>query len=286
LQRRSPDVFHANLNAPWSCRYAILVARTFPRTRRVAVEQLVLPMPRLRTRVVKRMTSAMLDAHVAVGDASARALEAAIGRPRGSVRTIHNAVADVASGCRRVAGSPCVVTLARLDPVKGLDVLVDALPRLPGVEAVVAGEGPERDALVERAAQRGVSDRVHLLGWDPAARELLGGGDLFVLPSREEGLPLSIAEAMLAGRAVVASDVGSVREIVEDGVTGLLVPPDDAAALARAVAELLADDARRAEMGRRGRERALAHFTAPRMASEFAHLYEELTGWRSSRSAA
>jgi glycosyltransferase involved in cell wall biosynthesis len=286
LTRRSPDVFHANLNAPWSCRYAILVARTMPHVRRVAVEQLVLPMPQRRTRVVKRLTSKMLDAHVAVGDASARTLEHAIRRPRGSVRTIHNGVADEPQRCRRVGASPCVVTLARLDPVKGLDVLIDALQDLPGVEATVAGEGSERASLVRRAAERRVLDRVHLVGWDSRARELLGGGDLFVLPSREEGLPLSIAEAMLAARAVVASDVGSVREIVDDGVTGILVPADDPGALARAIAELLADDARRTEMGRRGRERALACFTAPRMASDFEALYTELTGWQPSERVA
>ena len=229
----------------------------------------------------------MLDAHVAVGAASARTLEAAIGRPHGSIRTIRNAVADGRWACRRVAGPPSIVTLARLDPVKGLDVLVEALVALPAVHAVDRRRrtGTRRARPAGRGARRRRPPAPAGLG--SRRRGICSAGaSCSCCPSREEGLPLSIAEAMLAGRAVVASDVGSVREIVEDGVTGLLVPPDDADALARAIAS--AARRRRPAAPRwdaRGRDRAVAQFTAPRMAGEFERLYGELTGWRPARSS-
>jgi glycosyltransferase involved in cell wall biosynthesis len=102
--------------------------------------------------------------------------------------------------------------------------------------------------------------------------------DVFVLPSRFEGFPLVLVEAMLAALPVVATDVGSVSESVVDGETGLLVPAEDAAALARAIRELLDDRPRSQEMGRRGRERAHNQFSVAGMAKAYLALYEEVTG--------
>ncbi|MEY3362278.1 MAG: hypothetical protein RL531_1997 [Actinomycetota bacterium] len=272
-----PDILHVSLASPWACRYAILAAATVPGVRAVAVEQLVLPLPTARVRLLKRLTARRLAAHVAVGTASARAVERDAGLPAGSVRTIHNGVPD-----RPVpapdpgAPHPAVVTLARLDAVKGLDVLVRAVAAIPDLHATVVGRGPERDALTREAAALGVADRFHLVGWRDDPMAALADADLFVLASRAEGLPLSIAEAMLAGRAVVATDVGSVREIVEDGVTGLLVRPDDAEALTAAIRALLDDPTRRAALAGAARARAAAEFTADAMARRYEALYDEV----------
>ena len=276
-----PDILHASLSSPWACRYAILAATTVPRVRTVAVEQLVLPLPTARVRRLKRVTSRRLAAHIAVGAASARAVEADAGLEPGSVRTIHNGVpARTLPEPDPGAPHPAIVTLARLDPVKGLDLLARAVAEIPGLHATVLGLGPEHDPLLRQAAALGITDRFVLAGWRDDPTRALVDADLVVLPSRAEGLPLSICEAMLAGRAVIATDVGSVREVVEDGVTGLIVRPDDAAGLTAAIRALLEDPERRRAMGAAGRARAEAAFTVDAMARQYESVYAEVMSGR------
>jgi glycosyltransferase involved in cell wall biosynthesis len=167
-------------------------------------------------------------------------------------------------------------TLARLDPIKGLDLLLDAAASLPQARVLVVGEGPLREELEAQAQRLGLADRVELRGWVDDAPACLGEMDLFVLPSRNEGFPLSIVEAMLVGLPVVAADVGSVTEAVRDGETGLVVPPDDLPALRRALEGLVTDAAERARLGDAGRQVASDRFTASVMAASFVELYEEL----------
>ncbi len=276
-----PDVFHANLRTLHSCQYALAAAETLRGVAVIAVEHsLVTPDTRLSS-WLKRRTSRRLAAHVAVGDAAAREVERRAHLGTHSVLTIHNGVpADRSTPeglARRITDAPVVGTLARLDPVKGLDTLLDSFALLPDVHLVIAGDGPERSRLHDQAVELGLADRVHFLGWVDRARELLGSFDVFVLPSRAESFPLTVVEAMLADRAVVATDVGSVAEAVVHGVTGLLVPPNDPRALGAAVASLLSDPSRRSEMGRAGRERALDLFGVDAMARSYERLYDSVT---------
>lgn len=281
------DILHLSLSTPWACRYAILAAASIPRIKSVAVEQLVMPLPTRRVRFLKRWSSKTLAAHIAVGRASARDLEEDADLPRGSISTIHNGVPIPRNAQEKPPQSKTeqtntlsdrkqLVTLARLDHVKGLDLLQDALVNLPNVYAVVVGEGPERSALEKRSIELGLNKRFTLMGWSDDARSILDDADLFVLPSRAEGLPLSICEAMFAQLAVVACDVGSVREVVEHGVTGLLVPADDASALRDAIASLLADEPLRRSMGSAGLAVAAAEFTAEAMARKYEAIYSEI----------
>ena len=122
----------------------------------------------------------------------------------------------------------------------------------------------------------GIAGRVHLLGDRIDVPDLLAGMDLFVLPSRWEGLSVSIMEAMAAGLAVVATDVGGTAELVVNGETGLLVPPADVQALARAVTQLLQDESGADRMGRLGRRRVLSKFTHARMVEQVESLYVSL----------
>ncbi|MDD5309003.1 MAG: glycosyltransferase family 4 protein [Deltaproteobacteria bacterium] len=148
-----------------------------------------------------------------------------------------------------------VLALGRLVPVKGMDVLVEALAGRPGFELVVAGDGPERARLEVLCRKRGVTAR--FLGWvSPAERaELLHACDAVALPSRplpdgrEEGLPLTAVETLAAGRPLVASITGAIPEIVTHGTNGLLVPPDDPAALGQALETLRADPALAVRLG-------------------------------------
>ena len=277
------DIFHANLAWLPSCREGLLAASSIPGLRVVAVEHLPLDHHGVRTRIIKHITSSRLDAHVAVGEAAARIVkDRALLRP-GSVQVIRNGVVDFGPPPERsLAIGPVVVgCLARLDNVKGLDVLLHAIVPLPNVTVVVAGRGPERVSLDQLAARLGVAERVRFLDWTDSPRELLLSFDIFVLPSRAEGFPLSIIEAMLAGLPVVATDVGSVREAVIDGETGTLVCPNDREALTSALRRLVDQPALRRRFGERGRAVAAEQFTVQKMLTAYEDLYEQLMTSRS-----
>jgi glycosyltransferase involved in cell wall biosynthesis len=279
-------VVHANLPAPWSAAPALTAALALPRTRVLAVQQLPLRTVELPLWLRTRALLRRLDAHVAVGEASGRRVEDFYALGRGSVRSIPNFVPDVpldqrvdhAAGSRVArsdVGEVVVGSLGRLDRMKGYDLLLAALARVPRTRLVVLGEGAERAALEAQAAELGLDDRVEFRGFDPAPRKHLAEWDVFCLPSRSEGFPLSVVEAMLAGLPVVASRVGSVAEAVDDGRTGLLVEKDDVDGLTAALVALT-DPRRREEMGRAGRELAATRFTAARMADAYRRLYVEL----------
>jgi glycosyltransferase involved in cell wall biosynthesis len=130
---------------------------------------------------------------------------------------------------------------------------------------VLVGDGPAAAELEALAGELGLLERVRFVPWTDDARAELAELDIFVLPSRNEGFPLSIIEAMLAGRPVIATDVGSVREAVDES-TGIVVPPDDVAELRWAIEQLAMDSDRRRRLGAAARQRALERFTSAAMA--------------------
>ena len=277
LRRLAPDVLHLNLPSPWACQHALVAAAAVPHARVVAVYQLCVPPFNRRQWWLKRLTSYRVSAHVAVGVAAAREVEAAVGLRRGTVRTVYNAVPDrPPRRPRRARDVATVVAVGRLESQKGFDVLLDAFACLPEGRLLLVGDGSERAALEQQVALLGLDHRVRLTGWIEDSRALLDEADVFALPSRLEGFPLVVVEAMLAGLPVVAADVGSVREAVVAGATGVLVKPGDAAGLAAALQRLLGDQAERARLGRAARERALERFVADRMAKAYVDLYREL----------
>lgn len=149
--------------------------------------------------------------------------------------------------------APTILMLGQLGVRKGLPVLVEALGKLaarPAWRAVLAGDGPA-DALRRELEASGLASRVSAPGWvaAPEVDRLLSTSDILVLPSLHEGLPLSVIEGMAHGLAVVSTPVGATAEIVEHGVTGLLVPPGDASALAGALMRLLDDVDLRRRLG-------------------------------------
>ena len=166
-----------------------------------------------------------------------------------------------------------VGSVGRLDAAKCFDLLVDAVA---DADLLLIGDGPERELLLERANEHGRPGRLEVTGWVDDARSLLATIDIFVLPSLSESFPLSVVEAMLAERAVVATDVGSVAEAVLDGKTGLLVPARDLGALRTAIDRLLEDASLRRQLGRAARVYALDRFTSETMARAFDELYESI----------
>ena len=272
-----PHIFQANLPTTFSCQYGILAALLAPGVSVVVVEHSPIESASGLQRFLKRTLSRRLGAHLSIGMSSARAAERAIGLREGSIRTIYNGVAAPAAEPTYEQHEPPIIgSLGRLSPEKGYDVLVRALASLDGVRLVLVGDGPERADLLALAQDLGVADRLEITGWKVNARDYLGGFDVFVLPSRFEGLPLSVIEAMLAGLPVVATNVGSLSEAVLDDETGLLIPPGDPAALAEALRSLLDDPERRRRMGERGLRFANERFTIEAMVRSYESLYEEL----------
>ena len=277
LRELRPQIFQAQQSSPWACEYGVLAAVATRRTRVVTVIQCPSPATVGRERTLFKLLARQVDAYVAPGRRAAREVEAVTGLKRGSVTVIHNGVDEVRrSASQRPADGPVVGWVGRLAREKGVDVLLAALVELPGVTALLVGDGPERAPLEALASRLGIDDRVVFAGWQDEPQAFLGTFDVFAFPSRIEAFPLAVLEAMLAELPVIASDVGSVEEVVVPGETGILVPPDDPTLLAAAIRRLLENDNERRELARRGRALVLERFSASAMAQGYEDLYRRL----------
>lgn len=285
LRRSTPDIFHAHLTWPLACTEAILLAR-FARVPVVtATMQLFWDLPyNAFMRLKRRLVSAAVDRYIAVSDENADRMRSTFGLRPGMIQTIPNAVDlshfDTSGGPRSEDGSdegrPVVLTIARLAEQKGIRYLLDAASSVPEADFLIAGDGPDRQALESRAHQLGLAERVRFLGFRDDIPGLLAACDVFVLPSLYEGFPLSILEALGVGKPVVASAVGGIPEVIQDGRTGLLVPAGDPGALADAIRRILNDSADARAMARAGQELVRENYSVEAMVRTVSTLYDEL----------
>ena len=238
-----------------------------------------------RSRFMRHVMRSVLDAADVVTACTAATLVEAEdfrGAPFGARGlVIHNGVtvSELVGAPPYQHARPYVLALGRHVPQKGFDVLIRAWARLDGThDLLLAGDGPQTGELADVTAALGLTDRVHFLGRADRrlVASLFAGCDLFVMPSRHEPQGIVALEAMAAAKAVVASNVGGVAEVVLDGVTGRLVPGGDEGALAAAVAALLADPQARQRLGAAGRERAM-EFDWARVAARYQAVYERVT---------
>jgi glycosyltransferase involved in cell wall biosynthesis len=230
-------------------------------------------------RFVERALARRASKVIAITEALARFQVERVGLPAGKLEVIHYGLDEVPPpwGSNLPDGVPpdarVLLAVCRLEPQKGLDIAVRALPGIragqPKAELVVLGEGPQRAELEQLAGELQVP--VHLLGRVPDVAAWLRRADLLVHPARWEGFGLALLEAMLASKPIVATNVSSIPEIVADGETGLLVAPDDPAALAAAVTHVLDDPNGYGEQGRR---RAQSQFSVSGMTDRTVALYE------------
>ena len=171
-------------------------------------------------------------------------------------------------------------TAGRLVELKGIEYLIRALAAMhsefPTLRLEIAGSGPQRSKLEAEVSRAGLIEKVRFLGWIDYISRVLSRWDAFVMPSLEEGFPIAALDAMAAGVPVIASAVGGVPELIEDGQTGWLVPPRDVDGLASRLRLLLGDPDARVKMGAAGFRRVRDHFNATQMTAKIAHLYDEL----------
>ena len=200
------------------------------------------------------------------------------------VETIYNGIDiadwDAASLPAKPAAAPVIATVGNIRRVKGHDVFIKAaasvVAQFPQVTFNIAGDVLESDYFAELQTLIGdlnLANHFHFVGGVANLHEYLSTADIFVLPSRSEGFSNAIVEAMAASLPVVATNVGGNAEAVTDGVTGLIVPPDDPAALAAAITRLLSDPARAREMGAAGNKLASEKFTTDAMMHQITLAY-------------
>ncbi len=236
----------------------------------------------------RRLIARSVDAFVAVAAADARQMVDVERIDPRLVRHIPNGVPAPAAAegpslreeLGIAADAPVVGYVGRLGAIKALDVLLDAVARLserlPQVRTLLAGSGDEEERLRARSAGLGLGERVTFLGTRPDVERVFEAVDVSVICSDSEGMPLSALEAMAAGTPLIATRVGGLPEVVDDGVTGLLVPPRDPEALARALEAVLGDADRRGRMAAASRERHRREFELDHVVGLLEDLYEEL----------
>jgi len=244
---------------------------------------------RLRRRMALRTAVALSAATVAVSSPLAKAISHDLGVKRSRILMVPNGVRYVPP--KRVTlrdelglrpENRLVVAVGNLYPVKGHQYLVDALAlistKYPQLHVAIAGRGELEEALRSRAVDLHLTDRLHLLGLRSDIPAILAAADIFALPSLSEGLPLALVEAMFAALPIVATTVGEVAAVLEDGQAGMLVEPGDMHALASALDRLLSDPARAHALGKRAADHARAYYALPKMVGRYAKLYERALG--------
>lgn len=280
VRRLRPHVLHAHLfHANLAAR---LLGRAAGASRVVSTVHVVERRPLPLRFLLERLTARLDDRTACVSEAVARFARARLGAAPGRLVVVQNGVdlsrfaaLPARAAARADLGLPpeglVVLALGRLDQQKGLDVLLEAFARVRAPATLaLAGAGPEEGALRAQVARLGLAARVVLLGHRADVPRVLAAADVFCMPSRWEGFGLALVEAMAAGRPCVVSDVDSLPGVL--GGAGLLVPPEDVAALTAALDGLLAEPARRAALGRRARARAAA-FDVASMVAAWERLY-------------
>jgi glycosyltransferase involved in cell wall biosynthesis len=307
---RAARLVHFHLHTPFSCIPAIMLAGLNKRCKIITTEHYISQLRYLRRRklfiglslvrelkiavliVLKRWSLGIVDQVVTVSDANRLFMLSVFGSSlQRKLTTIPNGV-DVR---RFVAGSGntpvefngfilnretyrYVAVVAALNNQKGHEFLFRAIPlirgKLENVVFLLVGDGHIRASLETLARSLGIAQNVLFTGKRTDVPAILAASELFVLPSLFEGMPLSVLEAMAAGKAVVATNVDGTAELVEDGVTGFLVPPKNSELLAQRIVQLLTDSTLCKEFGDHGRERVRRLYTIEAMCKRYSDLYE------------
>lgn len=286
---RGPRILHThNANAHY---HAVLAAVGLPRARTINTRHgMGVARPRSRLEWLYRQAMRRTDVVAAVCEAARERFASQGVRPREALLAVPNGIRierfEAANAAARAAlrtqlalpdGTPLIGTVGRLNPVKDQAGLLRAFAEVhaarPDAVLVLVGDGALRAELEAQAAALGLATAVRFLGDRNDVRALLPGFDVFVLSSLSEGYSMALLEAAASALPIVATDVGGNREIVADGVNGLIVPSADAGALASALAALVADPARAVALGAQGRAWALREASIATMTARYEAIY-------------
>jgi L-malate glycosyltransferase len=241
-------------------------------------------------RWLQKITCRMADCVLVNADAIRESLIRQGYRPD-KILLIRNAIvqpkamtADGSAGIREELGfspsGPLVIVLSRLNPMKGIEYFLDAASivagKIPETRFLVVGDGGSRQELEIRAAALGLAGKIVFTGWRTDVPRLLSEVNLSVLPTLSEGLSNTLLESMAWGVPVIATRVGGNTEIVEDGVTGLIVPPKDSPMLANAMITLIENPALASRFGAAGKRRIAELFSLERSVREIENLYQKM----------
>ena len=292
LKELRPAVFHAQLVSNLRCTCGIICAklagiRAILATQHSYQEIRARRIYRLYTLIFyQKLISIFVDYYIAVSYKLAERLKKNV-ISENKVKVVQNSVnvedfrhnddGDLLkSELKNIGDKGVVLTVARIDKLKGHKYLIEAAPLVPDTIFLLAGDGPERAAMEKKARDLKVADRVVFLGQRNNIPELLNACDFFVLPSLLEGLPLSVLEAMSASKPVIATDIDGINEIIIDGENGLLVPPADSKALAEKIKLLLSDKSLASRLAVSGKETIIKNFTSEKMVKGVTDIYCEV----------
>jgi glycosyltransferase involved in cell wall biosynthesis len=226
-----------------------------------------------------RAIATFAHAHIAISRGLARYLEEVEGFDGASFEIVHYGIEPDGAPRAYESRQPRLLCVGRLIPIKGHIVLLrafaEARRQIPDLRLDIAGRGPLEPALRALAKELGVEDAIRFLGYVAPVQRAIEDVAIVVVPSMGEGFGMVALEAMERGRPVIAAEIGGLGELVEEGVTGLLVPPGEAEPLAKAIVLLASNLPRAAEMGEAGRRRALEQFLQERCTDRTELLYRD-----------
>ncbi len=287
LRRLRPSLLHLNLPGPFDSQFSLVapLARLAGVRRIVSTEHLPMVPTFTKAKILKRFGTRWINRVITVSEDNRGHLSRVHGVPANKIRVVHIGIpepergegGDIRGELHLARDAVLLVIVGTLEERKGHDTVLDAIVRLPArVHLLVVGEGELRPALERAVAELGIGGRVHLLGRRDDVTAILRNADIMVHPSRMDATPYVIVEALATGLPVVASNVYGIPELIEDGVSGFLVPPNDGAALARAVTRLVEDPGMRGRLGSAARARFESHFTIDDHVRRSIGVYEEL----------
>jgi glycosyltransferase involved in cell wall biosynthesis len=277
FRRQNCDVIHTHDDKPLLySSLAVMLARI---SRHVHTQHHgLLPQMTSRQRKLVAWAGRLVDAFVCVSHDSARHMECT-GLPADRITTLWNGIDLEKYPFQGPSADGPAVAVARLSPEKDIANLLRAtalvMPKAPTFRLEVAGDGPLRTKLHRLSKELGVDKRVRFLGEVADVPALLGRAGFFVLPSRTEGISLTILEAMACGLPVVATRVGGTPEIVEHGTSGFLVPPGNPAVLARELLRLWKNPDEGRLLGQTARRRVESRFDIRKMVAHYEYLYRQ-----------
>jgi glycosyltransferase involved in cell wall biosynthesis len=275
LSHEQPEIFHTHLvHADW---HGALVAIAMPRVTLVSTKHNHDPFRtgRLFT-TVEKLAASRCDGVISISASLADFTQRCTGM---QTTVVHYGLPCPPAPQKHRAGSMRrLISVGRLEEQKGHDVLIEAFAAVlrthPDLQLTICGDGPARNGLIRAATRLGIADRVEFAGWRHDVATLLAEADLLVHPARWEGFGLVLLEAMRAALPIVATRVGAIPEVISDGVTGILVAPEEPEALAAAIRSLADDGRHRLRLGAEGFERLRNDFSPARMAAGTVRVYQ------------